>query len=356
MNSRLKTLQKKVNRRKLDGFLVTHLKNIQYLVGFSGSNGILFVHPKSSKGNILLTDFRYKEQVKEEIRECEVKIVSGSLWMALSKKIKGFKRLGFETYHISHFAFEKLEKVFPKSELVPTENWVEEIRMVKDKDEIDLIKKSQAITDEVFQEILPFIKPGRRERDIAAEVEYLMRRKGASGTSFDTICASGKRAALPHARAGSKVIRNGDFVTLDMGAIYEGYCSDMTRTVVVGKATPSQKKIYRLVLKAQEAGVRSCKPSRRCSEVDKRTRRIIEKEGYGKAFGHGTGHGVGLEVHELPGLYSRSNEILKRKMVVTVEPGIYLPGKWGVRIEDMILIQNGGYENLSKSPKELIEL
>jgi Xaa-Pro aminopeptidase len=356
MNRRLKILQEKVKRKKLDGFLVTHLKNIQYLVGFSGSNGILFVHPKSSKGSILLTDFRYKEQVKEEIRECEVKIVSGSLWNELSKKTKGLKRLGFETHHITHFAFEKLEEVFPKSELIPTESWVEKIRMVKEKNEIDMIKRAQTITDEVFQEILPIITSGRREKDIAAEVEYLMRRKGASGTSFDTICASGKRAALPHARAGTKVIQNGDFVTLDMGAIYEGYCSDMTRTVVVGKATSSQKKIYRIVLKAQEAGVRSCKPFRKCSEVDKRTRRIIEKEGYGKAFGHGTGHGVGLEVHELPGLYSRSSGILKRKMVVTVEPGIYLPGRWGVRIEDMVLIQNGGYENLSKSPKELIEL
>lgn len=353
MSRRLKSLQRRMEKSGLDGFLVSHLKNIQYLVGFTGSHGFLLVRPCDA---LLFTDFRYKEQVKEETHDCEVKIAGRFLWDELIKKTRRFKRLGFESIHLTHFAYERLKTGFSRCELIPEEGWVEEIRMVKEKEEIRKIRRAQKITDEVFQDVLPLITPGRREKEIAAEVEYLLRKKGASGCSFETICASGARAALPHARPGMKEIKKGDFVTLDMGAIYEGYCSDMTRTVVVGKATPKQKRIYQLVLNAQKAGVRFCKPGRKCADVDRRTRKIIEREGFGKAFGHGTGHGVGLEVHELPGLYSKSKEILTKRMVVTVEPGVYLPGKWGIRIEDMVLIQNGGYEVLSQSPKELIEL
>ena len=356
MNRRLIALKKRGKKKRLDGFIITHLKNIHYLVGFTGSNGILYIPFHPSRDPLLMTDFRYKEQVKEETHDCEIKILSRSLWDDLAKVVKRAKHIGFESFHMIHSSFEKLRSSIPNCEFIPTEEWVEEIRMVKDREEIERIRRAQEITDQVFQELLPLITPGRRERDVAMEIEYLMRKKGASGSSFETICASGPRSALPHARAGTKRIQKGDFVTLDMGAVFEGYCSDMTRTVFVGKATESQKKVYGIVLRAHKAGLRYLKPRRRCADVDRRTRGIIKREGYGRAFGHGTGHGVGLEVHELPVLYSKSTRVLKRRMVVTVEPGIYLPKRWGVRIEDLVLIRNEGYEILSKSPKKLMEL
>ena len=233
---------------------------------------------------------------------------------------------------------------------------IEKLRMIKTDDEIRTIRRAAEIADEAFSHILTFIKPGVTELEVSNELEFFMRRLGASESSFDTIVASGKRSALPHGVATGKTIENGDMVTLDFGALYDGYVSDITRTVAVGEPTEELKKIYHIVLEAQMRACSALKPGMTGKEADAVARDYIKDHGYGEAFGHSTGHGIGLEVHEGPGLSFRSDTVLKPGMVVTVEPGIYVPGLGGVRIEDDVLITEDGCELLTSSPKELIIL
>jgi Xaa-Pro aminopeptidase len=355
MQKRIEQLRSQLDAEKIDGILITSAANRLYMSGFSGSTGYVLI---SSKHAALITDFRYIDQAKEECPDYEVVDNKRKMNEALLQKVKefGIHRLGFEKAHMSYAQYETLSYILQGIELIPTDGLVEELRMIKDEGEIAIIRKAVEIADQTFSHILSFIRPGVREIDIAIEMEFFMRKLGASGPSFDTIVASGVRSALPHGRASDKVIQEGELVTLDFGAVYKGYVSDLTRTVAVGEVSSKLKEIYDICLKAQLAGVEKIRSGMTGKEADAICRDIIAAEGYGEAFGHSTGHGIGLDVHEGPGLSSVSETILKPGMIVTVEPGIYLSGIGGVRIEDDILITDSGNEILSKSTKELLIL
>jgi Xaa-Pro aminopeptidase len=251
---------------------------------------------------------------------------------------------------------EKLKDLLPKVDFRPTENLIESLSVRKDSEEIKHIRKAVRIADKAFSDILDRIKPGVREKDIAFELEYNMRSQGAEGAAFDLIVASGQRSSMPHGVASAKKLRKGDFVTLDFGCFYRGYASDITRTVVLGKATKRQKTIYEVVLAAQKKACKAVRPGLHCSRLDGVAREIIMKAGFGDNFGHGLGHGIGLKVHDNPTLNPRSTDVLLEGMVTTIEPGIYIPNWGGVRIEDDVLVTSSGGQVLSKSPKELLEL
>ncbi len=264
-------------------------------------------------------------------------------------------KLAFEKNDLTYSEFEKYESELSCS-FIPKEGYTEKIRLLKTAEEITILQEAATIADEAFSYILTKIRPGVREIEIANELEFFMRSKGADSSSFDIIVASGYRSALPHGVASEKEIQNGELVTLDFGALYKGYCSDITRTVAVGKINDELKEIYQTVLDAQLKGVTDIKAGITAKEADALTRDHIKSKGYGDYFGHSTGHGLGLEVHEMPGLSYRSETILEPGMVVTVEPGIYVPGVGGCRIEDDIVITENGCNILTKSSKELIEL
>ncbi len=356
MTDRIKKLREKIKRESLDLLLVTTLTNLRYLCGYTGSNGILLV---SEDKSIFLTDFRYKEQVKKEVYDAEIKIAQRELFSTLTEidwlKEKRIK-VGFESKILSFKLYEKLKALFPQILWIPTEDLVESLLVTKDEGEIRKIKKAADISAKVYQEILPLLKPGTKEQEISAELEYRIRRNGGTGSAFEPIVASGVRSAMPHARASSKRFQKGDFVTLDFGALYEGYVCDITRTVVLGKATPRQKKIYDLVLKAQTKAIKNACSGMKGFELDKVARDVINNAGFKDYFGHGLGHGIGLLVHDSPGINTRSQEVLKPGMVITIEPGVYLPGWGGVRIEDDILITRNGCKVLTNIDRELLEL
>ena len=238
----------------------------------------------------------------------------------------------------------------------PLGDLIERERRIKTPEELKLLRKAEAIGDKAFSDILNILKPGMTELEVAAELEYSMKKNGATGLSFDTIAASGINSSMPHAIPGTKKLENGDFLTMDFGCLYEGYCSDMTRTVVIGKASDEQKKIYNIVLKAQTEAVSGIRAGLKCIDVDRIARSIIEEAGYGRYFGHGLGHSVGLYIHESPALNTRDETVLVEGMIETIEPGIYIPGFGGVRIEDMGAVTKDGYDNFASSPKELIEI
>jgi Xaa-Pro aminopeptidase len=356
MKNRLKKLQVKLSKENLDFLLVTFLPHVRYLSGYSGSNGIILLSPKSS---VFLTDFRYKDQAKEQVRNMKAVTVERDLFSGLSdlSVLKGTRiKLGFETNHLTCQIYRRLKLLLPDCLLVPTEGIVEALTIRKDKGEIEKIRKAAQITDRAFSEILDFIKPGVKEMDVAAELEYRMKRYGSSAPYFETIVASGKRGALPHGIASGKRIKKGEFVTMDFGAVFQGYTADMTRTVVVGKANKKQKQVYDLVLKAQRRGISRARPGVKACDLDKTAREVIKKAGYGEYFGHGLGHGIGLVVHDNPAVNPTNQRCLEPGMVITIEPGVYLPDWGGVRIEDDILITSRGCRNLTGSEKGLIEL
>ncbi len=355
MLTRLRSVQRSLKSRELEAFVVSRLSNIKYLTGFTGSSALLFVLPDEA---ILFTDFRYKEQVKEEVKGCSFRIIKQSLVedAARSKHSKGLKSIGFEPQHLTFSIYSKLKELLPEAELVPCDGIVESLRVRKGSRELQKIRKAVLITDSVFEEVLGFLRPGLRELEVAGEIERLFKLKGGSAPSFPTIVASGSRCALPHARPTGKRIRNRELVLFDMGTVYDGYCSDMTRTVVLGKATSKQKKIHKLVLDSQKRAISSLRRGIKLSTLDRKARTVIEEAGYGRNFGHGLGHGVGLEVHELPRVFSKSQEVAQEGMVFTIEPGVYIPRWGGVRIEDMVAVTRDGCQILTQSPKELIEL
>ena len=356
MKNRVRKLCEIIKRESLDFLLVTTPTNIRYLCGYTGSNGILLV---SRDKSIFLTDFRYKEQVKKEVKGAEIKIAQRELFSTLTEiellKEKRIK-VGFESKHLSFKLYEKLKALLPQILWIPTEDLVESLLVTKDEGEIRKIKKAADISAKVYQEILPLLKPGTKEQEISAELEYRIRRNGGTDSAFEPIVASGVRSAMPHARASSKRFKKGEFVTLDFGASYEGYVCDITRTVVLGKATSRQKKIYNLVLKAQTNAIKKACSGMKGFELDKTARDVINNAGFKDCFGHGLGHGIGLLVHDSPGISTKSQEVLKPGMVITIEPGIYLPGWGGVRIEDDILITRNGCKVLTKIDRELLEL
>lgn len=354
MISRLERVRTILGERNLDALLIQKDENRAYVSGFFGSAGIVIVTPKEA---ILLVDFRYVEQAGREAPEFEVLKADRQFIEALTGLVsqRGWKRIGFESETVTVKQYQDYVAKLQAAELVPVEG-IDRLRWVKDEDELARIRHAVEIADAAFAHIRSHLRPGAVERDIALEMEFFMRRHGADREAFETIVASGPRSSLPHGRAADRVLQGGDLVTVDFGAVYRHYISDCTRTVVIGDVSPKQRDVYDTVLEAQQTAVRGIRPGMTGKEADALAREVIAKAGYGDAFGHSLGHGVGLMVHEGPTLSPREEAALGPGMVVTVEPGIYLAGWGGVRIEDLVVIRNDGCEVLTRSPKELLVL
>ena len=348
-NDKVKSLQDEL---QIDALLVSHLPNIRYLTGFSGSAALVII---GKNKDYFITDFRYKDQSAAQVKGFEI-IINYNASDELKKVIDsdGFKKIGFESSHVVYSAIETYRKTYEGVEFIPVFGRLEKLTMQKTADEIEKIKKAVEISDKTFERIIKFIKPGMTELEVSAEITYTHKKFGASKDSFDPIVASGWRGALPHGIASDKVIQKGEMVTLDFGCVYDGFCSDITRTIAVGEPSEEMKKIYAIVLDSQLKAIAAAKTGASSKAVDGVARDLITAAGYGDNFGHGLGHGLGIEVHETPGLNKRVDIPLANSSVVTIEPGIYVDGLGGVRIEDDILITNGGCEVLNKSPKELI--
>ncbi|HZW67335.1 MAG TPA: Xaa-Pro peptidase family protein [Pseudogracilibacillus sp.] len=352
--STVKNIRTYLKEKQLDGLLVTSPHNRRYTTGFTGSSGVVLITEADA---LLITDFRYIEQAEREASGFDIIKHDASIVEEVKQQVNRMKveRLAFEAEHMTMAQYSDYsEKI--SCEFISTKGVIEQFRMIKTTEEIAIIKQAAKIADDAFEHILSYIKPGVREIEIANELEYFMRKQGASESSFDTIVASGIRSSLPHGVASEKIIESGELVTLDFGALYKGYCSDITRTVAVGKISDQLAEIYDVVLQAQLRCVKGIKPDMTGKEADDLTRDYITEKGYGDYFGHSTGHGIGLEVHEGPTLAPRSDLVLQENMVVTVEPGIYIPNVGGCRIEDDLVITESGNERLTLSSKELIQL
>jgi Xaa-Pro aminopeptidase len=347
---RLTKLRKVLTEHDLEALLVSQPENRRYVSGFTGSAGWLVISPERA---ILATDFRYYEQVGREAPGFELAKIEGKFTELLPKMLAdlGAQRLGFESQHVTVDQLHTWSKATEGVEWVPLKDTVETLRSAKDEDEIEALLRSARLTDAAFDHLLGVIKPGLTERQAAWEIEAFMRTHGASKVAFDLIVAAGPNGALPHARAGDQVIEAGQPIVIDIGCVLEGYCSDMTRTICLGKPSPKYLEVWDIVLKAQEAAEAGIHAGMSGPDVDALARDIIEEAGYGEYFGHGLGHGVGLAVHEKPHASKLSTDNLKAAMALTVEPGIYLPGEFGVRIEDLVIIRENNVEILTDAPK-----
>jgi Xaa-Pro aminopeptidase len=353
MTDRIAAFRDKTLKEGLDAFLVYSDVNRNYLSRFTGTSGAVLLTPK---GSLFVTDSRYTLQAQRQVKHAKLHLQTQSLLVELAGLLKrsGAKRIGFEAGHMTVAQHQWLLTKLPKAKLLPTRGLVEGLRLTKDGQEQEAMRVAARITDRTIHHILAFIRPGVSENELAAEMEHFMRRQGAEGPSFETIVASGWRSALPHGVASAKRVEKGDFIVIDFGCRLNGYCSDMTRTVCVGPPSALQKKVYGIVQRAQAAGLKAIKAGKTAGDVDAACRRLIVKAGYGRRFGHGTGHGVGQEVHEDPRVGPKAPDVLKPGMAITVEPGIYLDGKFGVRIEDLAFVTQQGHENLYRTTKELI--
>lgn len=348
---------KNILKSDKEAALITNEINVGYFSGFHHSEGVMLITQKSAT---LFVDFRYIEAA-QKYAECDVKCIKSGFSDSIAElcKNENINSIYLEASDITLSRFNNYKKCFDKHSIefdvsTDLDKNISNIRIIKTDDEFQKILKAQQIAEEAYLEVLNYIKPDVSERSIALELEYLMKKKGAERVSFDLITITGKKTSFPHGVPGDELISYGDFFTMDFGAVYDGYHSDTTRTVAVGNATEEMKSVYSIVLKAQLAALNTIKSGVKCSDVDIAARVIIEQSGYGKYFGHATGHGVGLEIHESPSLSSKSETVLKNGMVVTDEPGIYLPDKFGVRIEDMLLVTDNGCKNFVSLPKELI--
>ncbi len=340
--------------RKCDGVLLTSPHNMRYFSGFTGGEGAVVITKDMS---VLFTDSRYTEQAEAEVQGFVVAETNDWIKSACSLfEENSIKTVAVEDDSLSMADYTRLNSIAENCEFVPMASKIRTMRMVKTPEELERIRKAEEVGCKAFEHILDYIKPDVSEMDIALEIEYFMKKQGASGLSFDTIAISGARTSLPHGVPTNKKIEAGDFVTLDFGCVLEGYCSDMTRTVVVGKASEEQKKVYNTVKTAQQIGLDTIGEGIGCAECDKAARDYITCCGYGQYFRHSLGHGVGLLVHELPNLSPKSEFVLEKNMVVSCEPGIYIPGFGGVRIEDLVAVTEDGCENLTRVTKDLIEL
>jgi len=354
---RIKGLQKKIRRKKIGSLLISKPENRRYLCGYQGgdhgineTSGLLLV---PARGKVyLLTDFRFKLQAERQVPWAETIIYPKGALKLLGQLLPdlAITSLGFESDYTLHSFAKKMKETLSKKGIksVATDGLVEKMREIKDEEEIDLIRSAVHLNEEVFAEIHTTLSGFSSEIDVALAIETTMRRKGAERPSFDTIVASGANGALPHAVPGNSPLAKGGSLTIDMGLILDGYCSDMTRNLVFGKASKRYKKLHRLVRRAQLAGAAVIRAGVRACDADKAARGIIADAGYGEYFGHSLGHGVGLAVHEEPRLSSRSNKKLKAGMIVTVEPGIYIPGWGGIRLENMYVVREDGCENLNR--------
>lgn len=352
MKNRVNKLKDVMSSEGIEAFLVSKPENQVYLTGFNSSNCKLIF---TAGENYLLTDFRYIEAAKELSSLYRVILIDPNVTLYSFLKELSIKKLAIEENHMTCSDYKQLQDEVG-CETVSGDDIVENIRIIKDENELKAIAEAQKIADKGFLYMLDYLKPGITEADAALELELFLRKEGAQSLSFDTILVSGTRTSLPHGVPSSKELENGDFITMDFGCVVDGYCSDMTRTVALGHVTDKQKEIYNIVLEAQKAGCNTIRKGVSCRDADKACRDIIADKDFGAFFGHGTGHGVGLEVHEKPTLNSRSEEMLDENMVVTIEPGIYLPKEFGVRIEDLAIVTASGIINLVKSEKELIIL
>jgi Xaa-Pro aminopeptidase len=358
---RIGLLRRRLTKAGLHGLLVTHLPDLRYLSGFTGSSAALAVTRRSAR---LFTDGRYKTQAAAEVSVAQVEIVASSpavaavQWLAAQP---GVEFAGFDPAQTTVANLARYRAALPArlrrgflSALAAS--LVEPLRRVKDEDELALMTEAALTGCKLFEHILGFIRPGLAEFEVAAELEHQARLLGAEAMSFETIVASGPRSALPHGRASSAKLPRRGFVTLDFGVILNGYCSDMTRTVYLGKPKASERAAYESVLEAQEAGVAAVASGVSCAEVDEAARGVLRKAGLAEAFSHSTGHGLGLEIHEPPRIGAEETARLLPGMVITIEPGIYLAGRFGIRIEDMVAVTRNGGQVLTPAPKALIEL
>ena len=339
--------------KECDGVLITSPHNLRYFTNFKGGEGVALI---THKERYLFVDPRYTMAATEEAVEFNViEYTAGKRLAEIKDKLKEISRLGFEDFYMSFAEYKTFSSNFGDIDFVPVSDKVEVTRIIKNGEEIHFLRQAEKIAVNALSNTIVHIKEGVTETEIAAELEYQMRKIGAEGPSFETVVVSGYKSGMPHGKPGQKKLEYGDFVTMDFGCVYNGYCSDMTRTVVIGKANEEQKKIYEIVKKAQLAGLDAIKAGVTCSFADNIARKIIDDAGYGEYFGHSLGHGVGMLIHELPNVSSRCNTVLKENMIVTCEPGIYLQNG-GVRIEDMVRVTKDGCENLTDFTKELLEL
>lgn len=352
--NRLQQLRQQLEEKRVDAFLITARENRLYLSGFTGSAGALLI---TTTRAMLLTDFRYVEQAQMQAPAYEVRRYDNFL-DTLGNILKELRctRVAFESDAVTCHQFNQWQEKLPEIQWAAVPGLVTQLRMVKDENEINRIKEAAAIADRAWEKLLPQVRPGVKERDLALELEFLLKRDGSEGLAFDIIMASGPNGALPHATPGERHLTAGDLVVMDFGARLGGYCSDMTRTLVVGQAGKKAREVYNIVREAQQAALAAVKPGKTGKEVDAVARDIITAAGFGEQFGHGLGHGVGLAVHEEPRLSPRGEDELQPGMVVTVEPGVYLPGFGGVRIEDLVVVTENGCQILSTSTKDLLEL
>ncbi len=360
--SRQKSLRRQLATHRFDALLVSHLPNIRYLCGFTGSAGLLLVTQAHSA---FFTDVRYDTQAHAEVTGARVIIARKALLNAVGEWIKSRRKrskgctIGIEAENLAVAERKRLVELLPSgSKLKNAPPLVEQARMTKDEDELARIRQAVELGASLFDRALEVLRLGIKEVEVAAEMEYAARRAGASEMSFPTIIASGARSALPHGRASEQAIAAGSFVICDFGVILHGYCSDQTRTVWVGRASSQEAKearrAYEAVKEAQQAAISAARAGVNVSEVDAAARQVLRQAGLGRYFTHSTGHGVGLEIHEAPRVAAGQKEVLKPGMVVTIEPGVYFPGKWGVRIEDMVVVKDGGCEILTPTGKDFL--
>ena len=357
--SRQKKLAALLQLSGVEGLLVTHLPNIRYLCGFTGSAGVLLVVAGEGKPKLVFyTDGRYTQQAKEQVKGAKVVIGKKAALVEAATRLPAIQgALGFESEHLPFAAYKQVKDLLPaKVRFKPVAGAVEQLRTIKDPDEVEQIRASVLLGSSLFQSVLGAIRPGTAETCVAGELEMQARNAGAEKMSFDPIVAAGLRSALPHGRASAQPIPDTGFIILDYGVILAGYCSDMTRTVHVGRASHAHRRMYNAVREAQLASIEAVRPGIEAGEVDRAGRQLLKKAGYGPYFTHSTGHGVGIEVHEPPRLAKGQTQILAPGMVITIEPGIYIPEEGGVRIEDMVLVTEAGHEVLTPTTKDLIEL
>lgn len=357
MGQRVEKLKGLLSAREVDGVMITKAENRRYITGFTGSSGIVII---SGERQILVTDFRYLEQAAAQAQGFEIFDGTQDMIGKAREAVEALniKNLGFEAAGMTYFDYQEYHKQMGSiTTMVPlTQGIVEELRIIKDESEIALMQQAAILADQAFEHILGFIKPGLTELEVALELEYFMKKHGSEKNAFDFIVASGPRSSLPHGVATDRVIQSGEFVKMDYGAVYQGYASDITRTVVVGEPTDEMVRIYNIVKKAQLSVLEQIKEGMTTADADRIARNMITLEGFGGNFGHGLGHGLGLEVHEAPRVSFRDTTVLKEGMVVTVEPGIYIPQWGGVRIEDDVVITKTGCRILTSATKELIKL
>jgi Xaa-Pro aminopeptidase len=355
MIERLRTIRGLLEEDDADAVLITHMPDVRWACGFTGSSGLLIVSRTSAH---FVTDGRYAEQSAREVKDASLVVASSDLLATVANEnlLGGYERLAFQADDLTVRKMERLRGASDGAVLVPKESLLDQRRAVKSADEVASIRKAQAITEAVFEDVLDQVGPGMTERELAAEIVYAHLRRGAERMSFDPIVAFGPNTALPHARPSDRVLGSRDVVLLDFGCVVDGYASDMTRTIAIGDVDDDFREVYDLVARAQDSALKACRAGMAAADLDGAARGVIEEAGFGEYFSHSLGHGVGLETHEWPRVSRTSSDVITDGCVVTIEPGVYLPGRFGVRIEDMVVARPDGSENLTSTTRQLIVL